>query len=250
MSAPATTVAAAAKMTIRGTTLAARIAGTRAWDAAAMRLRRCLSLAGALGALAGCGSQTARGLPPAAGPPRSPAATRMPAGTITAIGDAPEAVVGGATTAAALDGGRSVAVVSARERRLDLSDSATRRRIGRAPAGLGPTRVACLDRGPCYVADTRGNALLVFSISAGVEPTRRYGLPGGPYGLALDRARRRLYVTLPGRNELVALVAHGRPHVVARWPTVRQPDAVAVDGRTGDVLVTGRVDGVLERVTP
>ena len=112
-----------------------------------------------------------------------------------------------------------------------------------------PTSPAC-DRGPCYVADTRGDALLVFSVGAGVEPTRRYGLPGGPYGLALDRARRRLYVTLPGRNELVALVAHGRPHVVARWPTVRQPDSVTVDEGTGDVFVTGRVDGVLERVTP
>ena len=57
-------------------------------------------------------------------------------------------------------------------------------------------------------------------------------------------------MTLPARNELVELVAHGRPHVVRRWPTVRQPDSVAVDERTGDVFVTGRVDGVLERVTP
>ena len=215
-----------------------------------MRLRRSLSLAVALGALAGCGSQTVHELPPAAEPPRSPAAARVPAGTVTAIGNAPEGVVGDATTAAALDGGRRVAVVSARERRLDLYDTRTRRRIGRAPAGLGPTHVACLDRGPCYVADTRGDALLVFSVGAGVEPTRRYGLPGGPYGLALDRARRRLYVSLPGRNELVALVAHGRPHVVARWPTVRQPDSVTVDEGTGDVFVTGRADGVLERVTP
>jgi DNA-binding beta-propeller fold protein YncE len=215
-----------------------------------MRLRRSLSLAVALGALAGCGSQSVHELPPAAEPPRSPAAARVPAGTVTAIGDAPEGVVGDAATAAVMDGGRRVAVVSARERRLDVYDTRTRLRIGRAPAGLGPTHVACLDGGPCYVADTRGDALLVFSVGAGVEPTRRYGLPGGPYGLALDRARRRLYVSLPGRNELVALVAHGRPHVVARWPTVRQPDSVTVDEGTGDVFVTGRADGVLEHVTP
>jgi DNA-binding beta-propeller fold protein YncE len=151
---------------------------------------------------------------------------------------------------AALKGGAQVAVVSVRERRLELYDTRTLRRIGRAPAGIGPTHVACLDRGPCYVADTRGNALLVYSVGAGIEPTRRYALPGGPYGIALDRARRRLFVTLPARNELVELVAHGRPHVVRRWPTVRQPDSVAVDERTGDVFVTGRVDGVLERVTP
>jgi DNA-binding beta-propeller fold protein YncE len=151
---------------------------------------------------------------------------------------------------AALDGGRRVAVVSVRERVLELYDARTLRRLGGAPAGVGPTHVACLDRGPCYVADTRGDALLVYSVGAGVEPTRRYALPGGPYGIALDSARRQLFVTLPARNELVELVAHGRPHVVRRWPTVRQPDSVAVDERTGDVFVTGRVDGVLERVTP
>ena len=127
----------------------------------------------------------------------------------------------------------------------------TRRRIGRAPAGLGPTHVACLDRGPCYVADTRGDALLVFSVGAGVEPTRRYGAArrartaSRSIGSAAGSSSR-----FQARNELVELVAHGRPHVVARWPTVRQPDSVAVDERTGDVFVTGRVDGVLERVTP
>jgi hypothetical protein len=96
------------------------------------------------------------------------------------------------------------------------------------------------------VADTQGDALLVFSVGDGVVLTRRYRLDGGPYGIALDRRRRRLFVTLPGRNELVELVAHGRPHVVRRWPTVRQPDSVAVDERTGRIVVTGRADGVLE----
>ena len=100
------------------------------------------------------------------------------------------------------------------------------------------------------MADTRGDALLVFSVGAGVEPTRRYACRGGPYGLALDRRAGGSTSRSRARNELVALAAHGRPHVLARWPTVRQPDSVAVDEGTGDVLVTGRVDGVLERVTP
>jgi DNA-binding beta-propeller fold protein YncE len=188
-----------------------------------------------------------------------------PAATAVLVGDerdnALSAVRGGQVTAsakvatqpggvAAFDSGRRVAVVSVRERVLEVYDARTLRRIGRAPAGVGPTHVACLERGPCYVADTRGGALLVFSVGSGVEPTRRYALPGGPYGIALDRVRRRLFVTLTARNELVELVAHGRPHVVGRWPTVRQPDSVAVDERTGDVYVTGRADGVLEHVMP
>ena len=71
---------------------------------------------------------------------------------------------GGVTT---LAGGRIIAVVSVRERVLELYDALTLRRLARAPAGVGPTHVACLDRGPCYVLDTQGDALLVFRVGAG-----------------------------------------------------------------------------------
>ena len=47
---------------------------------------------GRAGALAGCGSQTAHELPPAAEAPRSPAAARPPAGAVTAIGNAHDGV--------------------------------------------------------------------------------------------------------------------------------------------------------------
>jgi DNA-binding beta-propeller fold protein YncE len=157
---------------------------------------------------------------------------------------------GGVTTLAA---GRIIAVVSVRERVLELYDAGTLRRLARAPAGVGPTHVACLDQGPCYVLDTQGDALLVFRVGAGgrsLRLTRRVYLAGGPYGVALDASRRLLWVTLPGRNQLVSLPAHGRPHVISRRPTVRQPDSVAVDRATGTVLVTGRTGGLLQLVTP
>ncbi|MEA2178563.1 MAG: hypothetical protein QOG77_1860 [Solirubrobacteraceae bacterium] len=156
---------------------------------------------------------------------------------------------GGVTTAA---GGRLLAVVSVRERVLELYDARTLRRVARASAGVGPTHVACLERGGwCWVVDTKGDALLVFRVTRGeLKLTRRLYLPGGPYGIAVDRSRGRLWVTLPGRNELVRLPAHGRPSVVARFPTVRQPDSVAVDASTGEVVVTGRTAGLLQLVTP
>jgi DNA-binding beta-propeller fold protein YncE len=156
---------------------------------------------------------------------------------------------GGVTTTA---DGRLLAVVSVRERVLELYDTRTLRRVARAPAGVGPTHVACLRRGGwCWVADTQGGALLVFRVTGdSLELTRRLYLPGGPYGMAVDRSRGRLWVTLPGRNELVRLPAHGRPSVVARFPTVRQPDSVAVDESTGQAVVTGRTAGVLQLVTP
>lgn len=217
-----------------------------------MRLRAPLSLAVALGALGGCGSLPDDRLPPAAAPPRSPPLARAPAGTVTPQAGTARGTTSAtsATSSASLHAGRRLALLSTRERVLTLYATPAHRRLGRAPAGVGPTHVACLDRGPCYVADTRGDALLVYAVGNDVEPTRRYRLAGGPYALALDRVRRRLFVTLPGRNELVELVAHGRPHVLRRWPTVRQPEAVAVDERTGHVVVTGRAEGVLEHVAP
>jgi hypothetical protein len=155
-----------------------------------MRLGAGLSVA--MVALAGCGSAPVEQLPPAVGPARE---------------------------VAALAGGRTV-VLLGRERVLELRD-ASGRRIGRAPAGVGPTHVACAVRW-CYVTDTRGNALLVFAVADGIAPTRRLYLPGGPDRVSVDHARRRLLVTLRQGHEVVELPAHGRPHVLRRRsPTPR-----------------------------
>jgi hypothetical protein len=126
----------------------------------------------------------------------------------------------------AIDGGRTLVRVLPRERALELSDARTHRRTALVPAGVGPTHVACLPRAWCYVTDTRGDALLVFRRTGRLELVRRYYLPGGPYDLALDQRRRLLYVTLPGRDELVELPAHGRPHVLRRW-RLRHTDRAA-----------------------
>ena len=152
---------------------------------------------------------------------------------------------------AALADGRQVAVVSVRERLVELYDAASRRRLASVPAGVGPTHLvseARFDR--LYVIDTSGNALLVFETRPELELVRRVHLPGSPYGIAIDGRRHRLWVTLTGANELVELPAHGRPHVLRRFPTARQPDTVAVDAATGRVFVTGRHAGVVQLLDP
>jgi hypothetical protein len=154
-----------------------------AWEAAAMRLRGSLSLALVL---AGCGSATVSQLPPAAGPARDEAS---------------------------LADGRRVALLG-RERVVELLGARSGRRVASAPAGIGPTHVACLDRGWCYVTDTRGDALLVYRVGAGIELRRRYRLAGGPEAIAVDHRRRRLLVTLAAGGRRVELAAHGRPHVL------------------------------------
>jgi DNA-binding beta-propeller fold protein YncE len=154
---------------------------------------------------------------------------------------------GGLTAAG---GGRFVAVVSVRERVLELLDARTLGRVARAPAGVGPTHVASGGDDWLYVTDTRGGALLVYRIAPELQLVRRLYLPGAPYGIAADGVRKRLWVTLTASNEVVELPAHGRPHVLRRLPTVRQPNGVAVDGRSGRVFVTGLADGVLQLVDP
>ncbi len=151
---------------------------------------------------------------------------------------------------AAARGGRAVAVVSVRERAVELYDARTLRRLGRAPAGVGPTHAVSDGRERLYVTDTAGDALLVFALRPELALVRRVYLPGSPYGIALDSARRRLWVTLTARNEVVELPAHGRPHPLSRLAAVRQPDSVAVDPRTGRVFVTGRDAGVLQLLDP
>jgi DNA-binding beta-propeller fold protein YncE len=152
----------------------------------------------------------------------------------------------------AADFDRRLAVVATRERTLALYDPRTLRRVAQLPAGAGPTNVvAGGDR--LYVADTRGDAILVFATDAGRRPLTRAGrivLPPGsmPYGLALDPVRQRLWVTLTARNQLLSLSVGGRAGPTRRFPTVQQPDAVAVDSALGTVAVTGRTQGVLQLI--
>jgi DNA-binding beta-propeller fold protein YncE len=75
--------------------------------------------------------------------------------------------------------------------------------------------------------------------------------PGTPYGLAVDPMRSRLWVTDTATNRLTEYSTVGElPRRIASYPTVRQPNSVTVDERTGAVFVAGREAGVLERITP
>jgi hypothetical protein len=132
--------------------------------------------------VAGCGSAGVAQLPPAAGPARA----------VATLGD-----------------GRRVELLG-RARVVELLDG--RRRVAMAPAGIGPTDVACLERRWCYVTDLSGDAVLVYAVGDGIELTRRYRLAGGPRAISVDRRRHRLLVTLADRGRRVELVAHGRPH--------------------------------------
>ena len=147
-------------------------------------------------------------------------------------------------------GGESVVVIGVRGRQLKVLDATTLAEVATLDAGVGPTHVVA-DGSFAYVADTQGDAILVYRLGPRPERVGRAAVPGTPYGLALDASRNRLWVTLTKTNELVEFgLADGRLTRRARYPTVRQPNSVTVDPRTGTVYIAGAADGQLQILVP
>lgn len=138
-----------------------------------------------------------------------------------------------------------VGVVGVRERALEVFDTKSLESGGKVSVGIGPTHVVG-GGARFFVVDTRGDALLEVRLDP-LRVHRRTYLGGAPYGIALDTARRRYWVTLTERNEVVELTDH---RVLRRFPTVRQPNSVAVDPRSGRVFVASRTDGALQFFDP
>ena len=117
-------------------------------------------------------------------------------------------------------------------------------------AGLGSTH-AVVDRyGRVLVTDTRGGALLAFTVNP-VLLRQNYPVAGAPYAIAYDPARDLAWVTLTSKNEVVGYnVAGGEPTEKYRFATVRQPNAVAVDPADGRVIVASGVGAGVQVVEP
>jgi len=229
-------------------------------------------------ALAGCGSAPVSELPPAASLPEAPVPSSPPAGRVVEGAAPPEPVsvrLGGRTftvdrganavrvlergrevgrlrtglepaAIAAAGQGRQVAVLAVRERVVDLFDARTLRRIGRANAGAGPARLASDGNTVLYVTDATAGAVLVFHTIPELALERRYQLGGGPWALAYDGRRRRLWVTLAAANRVAELTGGIRTRRLDDFPSLRRPSAVAVAAGSGEVRVSGARHGVVQ----
>ncbi|MGW5049712.1 YncE family protein [Actinokineospora sp. NPDC004072] len=131
--------------------------------------------------------------------------------------------------------------------RLDLAQGSVEEGLR---AGEGATN-GVVDRfGRVLVVDTRGNSLLAF----GLDPLllrQRYPVPGAPFGIAYDPERDLAWVTLTATNEVVGFdVAGGEPEERFRFPTVGQPNSVAVDPADGRVVVASANGGGVQVIAP
>ncbi len=143
-----------------------------------------------------------------------------------------------------------VALIAVRQRVLETYDARTESSLGTIDAGEGPTHVETCGR-RAFVVDTEGDAILEFRVGRHSRQTASTPAPGTPYGIAADCRRRTLWVTLTARNELVAYgIAPAGLKRLASFPTVRQPNSVAVDPSSGDAFVTASEGRVLERIPP
>jgi DNA-binding beta-propeller fold protein YncE len=145
-----------------------------------------------------------------------------------------------------------IGVVAVKERKLVLYDARRLRELGRVDAGVGPTHIVGDGRGRLFVVDTEGDGILVFRTRPRLALESRTYVAGMPYGIAVDPGRNRLYVTTTSTNRIVELALRGDqpPIAVDSYPSVRQPNTVAIDPRSGRLFVLGRIRGELQIITP
>lgn len=145
---------------------------------------------------------------------------------------------------------RYLALIAVSERVLQVYDARSNEALGMTDAGTGPTHIEALGR-DVYVADTEGDVIRRFRIDSSPEETGKTAAPGAPYGIAVDPRRKRIWVTLTATNRLNGYsVAGPEMKKIAGYPTIRQPNSVTVDPRTGNVFVASRTEGQLERISP
>jgi hypothetical protein len=131
-------------------------------------------------------------------------------------------------------------------------DGASQREVSQAPIGVKLTHAVTVNETTAGFADTDGGTVLLASVDAAgsIRQTASVEAPGNPYGLAVDRDRALLFVTLTASNLLrvVDVSDVSAPRILGDVPTVTQANSVAVDPRTGDVLVTGSDPGATSSI--
>ncbi|BEK96046.1 YncE family protein [Nocardia seriolae] len=141
----------------------------------------------------------------------------------------------------------AIVVLDRRQTAIVQTDGDTRLGLS-LRAGDGATNMIGDHFGRRLVTDTAGGALLVYTADPLVLH-QRFPVGSSPYALAYDQRSETVWVTLTSSNEVVGYdLSTGIPVEVGRYPTVRQPNAVTIDDRTGDMFVGSATGDGLQRI--
>ncbi|WP_067669303.1 hypothetical protein [Nocardia miyunensis] len=144
--------------------------------------------------------------------------------------------------------GDAVAVLDRAQTTLTQIDFARARPGLALRAGQGATNVITDHFGRMLLTDTAGGALLVYTADPLVM-RQMFPLGSAPYALAYDQRSETVWVTLTASNQIAGFdLSTGIPVEVGRYPTVRQPNSVTVDSRTGDLFVGSATGDGLQRI--
>lgn len=128
---------------------------------------------------------------------------------------------------------------------IDLGESS----LGMAlRVGEGASALTTDSFGRILVTDTPGDELLVYSTDPLVL-RQRFPVGPAPVGVAYDERANIAWVSLTGTNEVVGFdLSTGVGVETARFPTVRQPNSLAVDSQTGNLYVGSATGEGLQRI--
>ncbi|MFC8042935.1 YncE family protein [Nocardia sp. NPDC057353] len=144
--------------------------------------------------------------------------------------------------------GGEVAVLDRHQSLIAELDTGADRLGLRLRAGDGATTLIADAQGRVLVTDPEHGELLVYT-TAPLVLRQRFPVGSSPYAVAYDAGSDTVWVSCTQSNEVVGFdLGTGIPVEVDRRPTVRQPDALAVDAGTGDLFVASAAGGGVQRI--
>ncbi|TXG91235.1 hypothetical protein DW322_14695 [Rhodococcus rhodnii] len=115
-------------------------------------------------------------------------------------------------------------------------------------AGEGATELTTDHFGRILVSDTIGHEVLVHT-TGDLMLRQRFPTGEAPFAVAYDDVHERVWVSLPGTNEVVGYdLGTGVGVETERFTTVRQPDALAVDPESGSLIVASATGDGVQRI--
>lgn len=115
-------------------------------------------------------------------------------------------------------------------------------------AGTGAAELTTDPYGRILITDAAGSELLVYS-SDDLLLRQRFPVGAQPWAVTYDDTTEVVWLSTPADNEVVGYALDtGIPVEVGRFPTVRQPDSIAVDADTGILYVGSAAGGGLQQI--